>query len=427
MAKLSLRLRLTLMVKSVPYPFVITVQLLIAFVTYGAYGQEKNPEKQEIQISNEDLQNVDRELIKKKAKDIVSDSISSRKENSILEEIVGNEERLDPTKLAQHAYDSLSGENFIKGSLERIIPKKKIYSEKFLKKISDSLRENLDINAYRNLVKNPQAFGDKDLLEAVNKKFPAFPDQSKYVQDANALKKSTSKEALPSVSDLLNHDSISGLKVPDHILAELPPLPGSQLKTKYLSALDSLRSLKLKQEKLLLKEEKISDHAKAALFRKKPGFWDKTYFEGIVGVLNGEESITVVNISPSLGYKITNTFSLGIGPALLLKADHQNISTSGGMRTFLKTEFFHGRVYTQIENLVGLSKSDPIDNIEKKTTVNNTVSVGGGGLFPLSKTLSLNLLALYKLTGRETQLTGTSPWEFRIGLSLTKRRKQKTK
>jgi hypothetical protein len=293
---------------------------------------------------------------------------------------------------------------------------KKVYSDKFIKKMYDSL----GIEKGDSLFKAASAFiktetPKEDLLAKINgtvseKDLNGIgydPEkQSLRIADADKL------NALP---DQAQKPDLSKLRLPDSVLSELTPLHGRLMNSKYMSAIDSMRDVALKAKKQSLDEEQVTDELKRSVMKKKPRFFDKTYFEGIIGFVS-DSSINVVQLSPSLGYHFTDFLSVGLGPNLQLQIDDRKVNALAGMRSFIKAEVWKQRLYLQVEDNV----SDTKVGKEPVRIAGHSVMTGGGGLLPFSRSLALNLSVLYKVYQDTPQ---GSPWVFRVGISSIKKTK----
>lgn len=313
---------------------------------------------------------------------------------------------------------------------------KKIYSEKHIKFAYDSLLGNLDWNTINSMAQNPASLNDKDLMSAIFLKFPALQKVSKTQQDATALTSlantgdplrgvaSLAALHIPNLSSKTLPDSLLN-QLPDSVLTQLPRLSGGQLKgnyfqlkEKYLNWLDSIRKTNLKKDGYKLTEEKLSKNAKVTKLAKKAKFLDKVYFEGIIGILSGalNGKMNIVQVSPSFGYHLTEFFSLGLGPNILLQEADQKLNLQLGVRTFAKFEFFDKKLYSQVEDQISFPQLTQKNLENRSTGAQHTILAGGGYLLPLTSKLFLNLSVMYRMAG----VNNGSPWIFRVGFSSKK-------
>lgn len=427
-----------------------TLTFLFLVVSWGAFGQQVDitskgiatdvDEREAIRAvkqSGEDsiAQSGNTKVIQIKRwyakKDTVASALDSIKRIKEFEKFTGRIDTLNALKAGAGLHDV-----------------KKIYSERYLQKVADSLFGEGNGTIIRKIISDPESFSDPQLLAALSKRFPVLDQTSKY-----------RNSSLPPVSDNLTNvrDSLSDLylaemptlQMKDSLLSELPPLPGGQLKTKYLEAagdfdaakrmmagkkekylsvLDSLRDVNLKEEGMELMEEQVSENTKVATIREKLTFKDRTYFEGILGIMSGwpDKKMTILQVSPSLGYRFASTWSVGAGPNAMLQVEDGKLNVQAGLRTFVKREFFQQRAYLQVEDMVNMpQRSTTIENV--KTAVQHNLLVGGGYLLPLTSKLSLNFSLLYTVAGNGSTagnaVPATSPWVIRVGLSSVKRKK----
>jgi hypothetical protein len=283
---------------------------------------------------------------------------------------------------------------------------KTILSERQLTKLRDSLGLKKFDSIYNEatLLATKKEVNKEDLLQALNQsmaekiKQPAI-DESKVV-DAS----------MQEVVDQFNGMDLKSIKLSPEVLQQLPPLSGNLVDTKYLKLLDSLRNKKLSDQQLKLKEREIGKNATEAVFKKKPTFLDRAYFDGVIGVV-GNENATILQIAPSLGYHFLPLFSLGIGPMLSLQKQGGDFNSTIGIRSFAKVELFKQRGYLQVEHQISPYKVDS----RNFTPANGSFFVGGGVVRKLYNKIAINLSLLYRIN--EVEIAGASPWVFRIGIS----------
>jgi hypothetical protein len=126
--------------------------------------------------------------------------------------------------------------------------------------------------------------------------------------------------------------------------------------------------------------------------KHKSDFWERVYFGGNLGLQFG--NFTVIDISPIIGYKLTEKFSLGGGPSYIyLKDKNYNYSTSiyGGNifgRYFLYKDLFaHTEYEVQNGDWAGTGRRFNLTNIW----------VGGGYRQPVGELGSFMILALWNI------------------------------
>lgn len=147
---------------------------------------------------------------------------------------------------------------------------------------------------------------------------------------------------------------------------------------------------------------------------KKPFWsWDRVYGGGGIGLQFG--TITLVNVAPDIGYKITEKYSAGIGIRYIYFADRRftppfelNIYGGSIFNRFLVTDFFF--LHGEYEVLNG-----PWNPSSSKRFNLNNVWVGGG-LRQAVGNSALNIMALWNLND-EYYNPFPNP-QIRIGISI---------
>lgn len=217
-----------------------------------------------------------------------------------------------------------------------------------------------------------------------------------------------------------DEEELSSKRLTQSAMAELAPITGQVLESKYFTKLDSIRNVNLKEQGLELKEQADSEISKVTEIRQELKFWDKTYFEGIIGISSIQGLL--LQLSPALGYHFAENFSLGMGPVIqILEHEKESTLATVGLRPFIKQEFFKRRAYLQGEYIFNPS----FGNNESFVFHKHNFMAGGGFLFPISQSVSINICVLYQMKEleKETKSTSGSPWIFRIGISSTKVKK----
>lgn len=313
---------------------------------------------------------------------------------------------------ASNVLDNLQTQEGVFSKIRDLSGAKKIYSEKQLEQLRDSLGgATFDSLFQLASVLAKKEVSKEDFLDAIGSSLPGTSPLNNVNMDEQSLNvpgAETLSNMPASMSDL------SKVKLPQSALSELPPLSGNEVSDRYLKLVDSLRDLNLKKERLTLEEKKIEDDVKAAIVQEKPKFLDKSYFEGIVGYLK-DGDVTLLQASPSLGYHFTSSLSVGAGPSILLRAEDKQWSTSFGFRSFLKAELLRRRVYLQLEDDVKPGRIDA----ERTFRTPHSILLGGGGLIPLTKKMAINPSLLYRINNDQSAAP-TSPWVFRLGISTIK-------
>jgi len=311
----------------------------------------------------------------------------------------------------QEKQRALNPDDLFSGFKQELLNAKTIYSEKALEQLRDSLggpKFDSLFNVASTFIKSEVQ--EDDFLQAFNKVAPEN-SPADYVDAKNHSLQSPDEGQLNSLAENATGD-LSKMQLPQSLLSELPPLAGKEIDSKYVDMVDSLRDINMAKEGLEVEEKKITEQLKSAVVKKKEGFWDKTYFDGVVGFLE-QGDLTLLQLSPSLGYHFNEFVSLGLGPSVLLEIKDNDWNSAFGFRSFLRTEFFKHRLYFQAEDNMAPTAAK-VEEISKGT---HNFLVGGGGLLKLSNKIAINPCILYSVTGdTKTQ----SPWVFRLGISSIK-------
>ncbi|MBT1708774.1 hypothetical protein KK062_11090 [Fulvivirgaceae bacterium PWU5] len=308
------------------------------------------------------------------------------------------------------------------GIIKKAEAVEKVYSEKQWKLWRDSLTKIPDSNIppIPKTLPAKKEVSEQELAHAVREAFFNNSDSlsGKYTA-RDSLDGLTQRLPNAGIVDknLTRTPDLSEVKLPASALQRLSPLEGRTLKSKYLTSLDSIRKVNLKGEHLQLKEQATSAQGKLSLFRKKPSFLDRSYFEGVLGVSGGD--FTILQLSPSLGYHFTDYLSFGLGPNLVLREETKKMVTTVGVKTFIKAEFFKRQAYLQAEDV--MDSYAVYGSREKRNLFEqHNVFVGAGYLISISSPLTFNLAVLYKVNDTAFSLHEFSPWVFRIGISTIK-------
>jgi hypothetical protein len=162
-------------------------------------------------------------------------------------------------------------------------------------------------------------------------------------------------------------------------------------------------------------------------FREKPAWTEKITFGGNFGLQFGQ--VTQINISPLIGYRITDQFIAGGGPSFIYTSyriyGRKFENTILGGRAFAQHGIFENLAvrgefeYLSIEyptlNATGT------DIINKREWVANPL-IGLSYSFPLGRRSSFNITALYNLNYanelNKRYLYGSSPFVIRAGFLL---------
>ncbi|HTJ48120.1 MAG TPA: hypothetical protein VL443_01605 [Cyclobacteriaceae bacterium] len=314
----------------------------------------------------------------------------------------------------------LNENNVLESGKNNLTGAKKVYSEKYKKKLYDSL----GLRKADSIFNVVSAFSKKevskeDLLQSINSSFPSD-------QKLNNAGLNTSQEALQvpdeqkinSLPTSFDKSDLAKVKLPADVLTELPPIHGKQVDKTYMKLVDSMRQINLKTENLKMKEETVNKDIKAAVFKEKESFLHKSYIEGVVGYLQTGK-VTLFQASPSFGYHFTDYLSLGIGPNVLVKYEDKKFNASVGLRYFSKIEFFQRRAYLQAEDNIMPANV----NTEYVNKSGHAVLIGGGVLLPITKSVALNPSLMYRISTTNGANNSGTPWVFRLGISSIKVKK----
>jgi hypothetical protein len=305
------------------------------------------------------------------------------------------------TAVSLHTIPSLG-----KTPYKTLVNPQKVYSAKQWETKYDSLVGLKDINIPSVPEFKPEQLSERDVVERVNQKIGeagiAIPTASS-VPDAETLQPNL--PALPSY------------ELEDIAKTTLPPLPGSTIKSKYLTSLDSIRQVNLRENAVKLTESKINAAQKVSSFRRVPSLIERSYLEGVLGMAVGGDPL--YQITPCWGFHVFRYISIGAGPNLLVWKEKKQSHSSLGLKVFTKVEFLKRRAYLQVEDLMdSYTVNEPEQN--NKFYEKHNLFVGGGWLLSISTPVTLNLSLLYNVSDREIAQQSISPFIFRIGFSTVK-------
>jgi hypothetical protein len=283
-----------------------------------------------------------------------------------------------------------------------------VYSKQRWDRQFDSLTQIANINLPSVPEVNPQRISEQDIVETINQK----------VQGNRSLPDT----AVPGISDPSQNlskviPSLPSYQLEDIAKAQLSPLPGGVTKSKYLSSLDSMRDVNLKENAVRLKEANINASQKISTFTRIPSLIDRSYLEGVLGMAIGKDPL--YQITPCWGIHLFKYISVGAGPNLLLWKEQKRFHSSIGAKVFTKVEFFKRRVYLQGEDLMD-SYAVNSEESGKSFYECHNFFVGGGWLLSLSTPVTLNLSLMYNVSDRSISQQTISPFIFRIGFSTVK-------
>lgn len=147
---------------------------------------------------------------------------------------------------------------------------------------------------------------------------------------------------------------------------------------------------------------------------KKPFWsWDRVYGGGGIGLQFG--TITLVNVAPDIGYKVTERYSAGIGIRYIYFADRRytppfelNIYGASFFNRFIITDFLFAHAEYEVLN----GPWNP--NINRRYNLNNVWV--GGGLRQVAGNAAINIMALWNLN-EEPYNPFPNP-QIRMGISI---------
>ncbi len=135
------------------------------------------------------------------------------------------------------------------------------------------------------------------------------------------------------------------------------------------------------------------------LVRDKPSLKDRLFFGGNIGLSFG--SLTYINVAPTIGYKITEKFGMGLGPTYTYYNDRRFVNYK------YETQIYGGRTfarYQALESILLYSEFEVV-NIEvpdllfTKLIRTNVPSlfVGGGYTQQMGSNSAVTLMILYNV------------------------------
>lgn len=287
--------------------------------------------------------------------------------------------------------------------ISALLKPQKIYSEKKLKQMYDSLGLS-KMDTLLALAASKREVTKEEMLDAINFTMPPAPsDKLSGEEYLNESKKLTEGYERPD---------LSSMKLPTDALRELAPMRGYHIPTDSIPFLDSLRNLNLRRSDLKLKQKEVSRDLEEAIAEERPKFWDRAYVDGILSYLKDGDA-NLFQLSPSLGYHFTSRLSLGLGPSILVKSERKKLIAAVGYRAFLRMDVLPKRLYAQLEDNVepGSIRSENIRGAK------HSILTGMGLLVPVSRLTAINVLLMYRVNNDNYAGGSASPWVFRLGIS----------
>lgn len=157
--------------------------------------------------------------------------------------------------------------------------------------------------------------------------------------------------------------------------------------------------------------------------QEAPSFGDRLFFGGNFALSFGNIN-TFVNISPRVGYRVTERFSMGVGVTYMYWAFNNRFNVGGDVNTSV----YGGNLFARyaITNQVFAHAEGELLSTEDFTTVDENdrdlipgFFVGGGYAVPLGRRSFLNIFVLYNfLYDNNVSSPYRSPIDVRIGLQL---------
>jgi hypothetical protein len=280
-----------------------------------------------------------------------------------------------------------------------------VFNNKYMNKYYDSIKGSMPV--LPNGI-SPTTSQDQ-LVNEVNNKFRSESkiDSVQEMRDRAIAKRNDGKSKIDLAKTKISQDELS----------ELKPMAASLIKSKYLDELDSIRKVDMKTRGIQMAEKKMAEDHKVASIKEKEKIWNKSYFEGIVSLIQGND--TQFQLSPALAYHLNSRISIGAGPNLMVRKDLQKISLTGGMRAFVKSEFFNRHLYAQLEDQMNPHTLSS----EGSFFSQHNLYAGGGYVLPFFSPLTLNLSLMYKFYSNGDALNASSPWMIRVGISTHNKNK----
>ena len=156
---------------------------------------------------------------------------------------------------------------------------------------------------------------------------------------------------------------------------------------------------------------------------KSGGGGDKIYFGGGFGFSFGTV-VTAISASPLVGYKITDSFSAGIGLTyqyIKYKNPDAQFNNFGGSlfsRYQFTDKYFSHIEFERLSFEYPTGFLTPDGDIESRRSTNNAFFVGGGYREAISRSASFSLTVLYDLLYDEELSPYASPLSIRAGVAV---------
>lgn len=147
-------------------------------------------------------------------------------------------------------------------------------------------------------------------------------------------------------------------------------------------------------------QDNVPPDSRAHINPQREGFWDRVYTGGGIGLQFGSQ--TYVNISPLIGYRLTEKFSVGLsGTYLYYKYKDYNPIYSYSSNTYGGSVFsrylIFENLFAHVEyEILRLQVRDNVSRLLGKRDI-TSVLVGAGYRQMLGERSSINLMILYNL------------------------------
>lgn len=152
---------------------------------------------------------------------------------------------------------------------------------------------------------------------------------------------------------------------------------------------------------------------------------ERLYFGGNFG-LSFSENYTQIEVSPLVGYMITDKLSAGTG--IIYQYLKANLYSANGTRYALQTNIYGGKLfgryniteqlfaYTEYEALSFEVYQDSNDKIARE--IIPSMFLGAGYFFPLGNRAGINAVALYNILYDPYRSPYNSPFVLRLGFTF---------
>jgi hypothetical protein len=276
-----------------------------------------------------------------------------------------------------------------------------VFNNKFMKKYTDSIRKAMPTppsSPFQKVTKD-------QMVNEVNKKFLHSGDS--MADSSSNLAQMKKRKAWAD----LNYQRLEQADA-----QQLQPLVTEFVKKEFLPKLDSIKFIDMKAARLKMEEKETKAKTKLAEIRQKETLWNKSYFEGVVGL---SPSGSGIQFSPAMAYHIVPSWSVGAGPNILFNKVNDDWKFDVNVRLLTKYEIFERTAYFQAEDLVNPNTI----GLENNVFTQHNLMAGGGYVLPFLTPISFNLSLMYRFYSNGETAKTPSNWLFRIGISTNKKPK----